>query len=743
MLRTERIGPSVRGHPVVDADSSARTRTKAAARPSPATGTVRRRPDRPVARRDVHGAPEHAPGLDVSTGDAARALERLVGGRRTSRDGAITEGSLASLTGQRDTTRTGSAGAARRDERCVERLCEALERAWCGPCSCIDGAGAGAGTCPGNEAGAPDPMAPVLEVLSGVVASALGRLDPAARTLLVTRFGLAGDASRTLQQVGTPEGRGKERVRQAERRALRIFVPEVRATLDGPVGRLARLAVWASLTDGDMHAPVADLGDIERRDRLSPPLRGVFVGLGGAKALLGSADVTVDGRLARWRCEALDLAIAAAGRAGPPPAEPVPLGALCPPGWSAAQRSLYGRARGGAVHLDYLVDPARDGPWTRRAIRTDRLLRAGGAVFVHVKALAEAHERHFGPTGCDLGGYSTSLARYPTLFVEGCRHEWGSTRASLPLKPGGDVPLRDASAHDASPCIDARDHVSSSGSDDPAAHDDAGGLAASAQLRRHVERIGVMTLGEARVALPERAPNAIGRMLAIEPDLNLVRPGTARRAPATRPGSRARRRRRCSRTARRGRSAEAARSGERPGDRSPLYPAWTPDAWAALERWARAQARTHASTRDARPRPEASFTTRPERIETGHLLAIGIEGAGRPTLGRVRINRLCRARANGGLAQWVLALLGALGVVELAGDWTAPHRVRPGPMRELRDALLELRRARGVLGWDDPAHRAALGRVRDGRTGGAAGARPAWVNRPDVERFLDEVFPSR
>ena len=722
---------------------SARTRNEPVAQPT------HRSPDRLAARRVAdldsgsHEPSARMPEAAALIGDAARALGRLVGDRRLPPDGVVVAGSLASLTGRHDTARPEPTRAVRGDERCVERLCEALERAWCGPRSCTASPSAVAGARPGDAPGAFALPAPVLEILADVVTSALGRLDPTARTLLVTRFGLAGGPSRTLQQVGAPTGQGKERVRQAERRALRVFVPEVRTALDGPVGRLARLAVWASLTDGDMHVPAVDLGDVERRDRLSVPLRGVFIGLGGAKALLGSTDVTVDGPTARWRCEALDLAVAAAGRAGPPPAEPVPLRTLCPPGWGAAQRSLYGRARGGAVYLDYLVDPARDGPWTRRAIRTDRLLRSGGAVFVHVKALAEVHERRFGPTGCDLGGYSVSLARYPTLFVEGCRHEWGSTRASLPLEPGGDAPLRDASPYDASPCVDARDPASSCRSDDPAARDDAGVLAASARLRRHVERNGVMTLGEARVAVPKRAPNAIGRMLAIEPDLIWFAPGllavhtdAARLASAppttlfTHGQARA--------------LSDAARSGERPGDRSPLYPAWTPDAWAALERWARAQARrTHAPTRDARPRPEAAFTTRPERIETGHLLAIGIEGAGRPTLGRVRINRLCRARADGGLAQWVLALLDALGVVELAGDWTAPHRVHPGPMHELRDALLELRRARGALGWDDPAHRAALGRVRDSHAGRTDGARPAWVDRPDVDRFLDEVVPSQ
>jgi RNA polymerase primary sigma factor len=61
------------------------------------------------------------------------------------------------------------------------------------------------------------------------VAEALLRLNPRLRRIVTLRFGLTGETSRTLEQVGVELGITRERVRQLETRALR----ELRASAPG------------------------------------------------------------------------------------------------------------------------------------------------------------------------------------------------------------------------------------------------------------------------------------------------------------------------------------------------------------------------------------------------------------------------------------------------------------------------------------------------------------------------------
>ena len=179
---------------------------------------------------------------------------------------------------------------------------------------------------------------------------------------------------------------------------------------------------------------------------------------------------------------------------------------------------------------------------------------------------------------------------------------------------------------------------------------------------------------------------------------------------------------------------DARRSGEAPDGPSPLYPAWTPGPSAHLTAWEGDP--PALAGRQGGARRDGDFTTDPRGLEPRHLLAVAIECLERPTIGWVRINRICRVRSDSGLARWTLVVLGAVGAVELGDDWRDPHRVRPVAVRTLYEGLVALRRAHGVLGTDHPAHRAVLGRLSTRRPGGADLAWPDWACRPDVDRQL-------
>ena len=72
-----------------------------------------------------------------------------------------------------------------------------------------------------EDATIPDPFVAVAErARTEQVARALEVLDPRERTVLVLRYGLDGEAPRTLSDVGRELGITRERVRQIERRAI-------------------------------------------------------------------------------------------------------------------------------------------------------------------------------------------------------------------------------------------------------------------------------------------------------------------------------------------------------------------------------------------------------------------------------------------------------------------------------------------------------------------------------------------
>jgi RNA polymerase primary sigma factor len=72
-----------------------------------------------------------------------------------------------------------------------------------------------------KDENAPDPFSPMANIVRRTeLVKAIGTLNKRERTVIVLRYGLDAEPSRTLADVGTLLGITRERVRQLEHRAL-------------------------------------------------------------------------------------------------------------------------------------------------------------------------------------------------------------------------------------------------------------------------------------------------------------------------------------------------------------------------------------------------------------------------------------------------------------------------------------------------------------------------------------------
>lgn len=541
----------------------------------------------------------------------------------------------------------------------------------------------------------------------------LGQCNGRDRLVVERRFGLGSNARETLEEIGSDYGVTRERIRQIEKRALTRMRVRMRLVPLADFVASASPSAWLKLSEG--RGWVSDktvdsaLRDLDGAFQLSLEL------IGTQPRMWLSSIATRASHGWIGAPASAELAMAAADRFRALAHLPLPRSISDYRGDGIPHVEAALRVELGLELYQGYVLRSKPGPRMRRALGLHRLL-AAAAEPIPAENLIQLYHQLCPFDPCSARDADIVMQAAPHLFIETFDQVW------FGIGLGGELPVTD----------DLEDFFREA----PSTHEDISGddetcvaALAAAIERRGPERLLTLYQNAHEILPPGRSPNSVGPTLLLNPQIFLrFLPGVyglrhqlptpedliADPPPYLLDNNQLR----------------LFALGRRAGERSDVFPLWSPEGEFALAKWGRHKG-TQENYRsllavadiDAWPisgserahwrevarregRFELADTPRQDayvRPELHRILAACIEASNAGTLNWMAVNRMAGRRIDSHAAVPVLAILIALGVLNAEdteySDWQRTHLATDRARDLVRQMTSEMSLT-GILSWD-------------------------------------------